>query len=520
MKKFFTLIAMALMAVSVNAKEHLDLPGAWGDGIKDGSTYTFNGSWQGAATWIGGDWSAYDYVWVKYSGYAGKVKCAIEYDEWTSHQSWGDVFDQIGNLFDGASGLLGLAIEKNKTFVNGSAETGGQHIGETYDKHVRQLVFQDQGTASTLTIEEIWVGTEQEYLEATGYNFGSNHALQVANGAAGTNNWDRQAVVTLNQSLEVGKTYVVTLTVLSDGGHLQLVPIYSTSPNRDQWGGSADVQYVDFDKDVEAGKTMVITATFTADFTHDKLQVFSGKIGGNLYFDNVSCKEQGSDVELIRNGDFENPNISNWTGVNAAVSQVEKEMGEIYVPEPPKTIDLPLDNLSSGWNATYNPDTKTITVTGENPERTDGGKGWWYGNNGEWGNAKDYSEFDNVVIEFEPATTVGGTVVAEYVGVDQTAVDFYPGATCVVVPLDAAGKAAVQQIYIKGGLGASFTLKAAYVAKAEATPEAQLGTPTGIENVNVNVNGNVNGNYNLAGQKVDKGYKGIVIMNGKKAVVK
>lgn len=520
MKKIFTLIAMALMAVSVNAKVQLDLPGAWGDNIKDGSTYTFNGSWQGAATWVGGDWSAYDYVWVKYSGYTGKAKCAIEYDEWTAHQSWGDTYDQIGSLFDGASGILGLAIEKNKTFVKGSAETDGEHIGETYDKHVRQLVFQDQGAASTVTIEEIWVGTEQEYLEATGYNFDANHALQVANGTAAANGWDHQAVVTLNQSLEVDKTYVVTLTVHSDGGHMQLVPIFSTSDNKDTWGNSADVQYEDFDKDLEAGKTMVITSTFTANFTHDKLQIFTGTMGGNIYFDNVSCKEQGSDVELIRNGDFENPNISNWSGTNAAVSQVEKDMGEIYVPEAPKTIDLPLNNLTSGWNASYNAETKTITVTGEDPDKADGGKGWWYGNNGEYGPAKDYSEYDNVVIEFEPATTVGGTVVAEYAGAGQTAVEFYPGATCVVVPFDATGKAAVQQIYIKGGLEASFTLKAAYVAKAEVTPEAQLGTPTGIENVNVNVNENVNGRYNLAGQKVDAGYKGLVIMNGKKVLVK
>lgn len=519
MKKIFTLIAMALMAVGVNAKVQLDLPNAWGEGIKDGSTYTFNGTWQGSATWIGADWSAYDYVWVKYSGFTGSIKLAIEYDEWLRHQKWGDDFDQITTSFSDPSGIVGLAIEKNKVFVNGSAETDGEHKGETYDKHVRQVVIQDMGQASTITIEEIWVGTEQEYLEATGYNFNVNHALKAANGTAGSNNWDRQAVVTLNQSLEVGKSYALTFTVLCNGGHMQLCPIFSTSTNTNEWGSSNDVQYVDFDQDPVADKAMVLTAKFTAAFPHDKLQIFTGKIGGDIFFDNISCKEEGSDVELIRNGDFENPNIANWSGTSCAVSHEEKDLGEIYVPEKPKSVDLPLDNLSSGWNATYTAETKTIKVSDtENDGKSDGGKGWWYGNNGEWGTAKDFSDYDNLVIEFDPATTTGGTVVVEYVGVDQSAVEFYPGATCVVVPMNAEGKANIQQIYIKGPLSASFTLGAAYVAKTEVTPEAQLGTPDGISTVKAAEQDAVR--YNVAGQKVDAGYKGLVIMNGRTVVVK
>lgn len=47
----------------------------------------------------------------------------------------------------------------------------------------------------------------------------------------------------------------------------------------------------------------------------------------------------------------------------------------------------------------------------------------------------------------------------------------------------------------------------------------EAGTPTGIENVQVAENENAP-MYNLAGQQVDKNYKGVVIQNGKKFINK
>ena len=47
----------------------------------------------------------------------------------------------------------------------------------------------------------------------------------------------------------------------------------------------------------------------------------------------------------------------------------------------------------------------------------------------------------------------------------------------------------------------------------------EAGTPTGIENVQVAVNENAP-MYNLAGQQVDKNFKGVVIQNGKKFINK
>ena len=66
----------------------------------------------------------------------------------------------------------------------------------------------------------------------------------------------------------------------------------------------------------------------------------------------------------------------------------------------------------------------------------------------------------------------------------------------------------------------------AYLKDIPATTSAKIYLPTGEENgetdgINAVVNNTENGAaYNLAGQKVDAAYKGIVIVNGKKYINK
>ena len=141
---------------------------------------------------------------------------------------------------------------------------------------------------------------------------GPNHVLLFDNGAAGANIWDRQGIYTLPTPMVKGKTYIVKASVLAEnGGDVALWPIWSTSPNRDQWGNSADVQYL---SSYHVGKTFTnLTWTFSASHDHDKLQFVFGKIGGKVYFDNVSCKDRDTGVEMVINGDFESDDLTGWS---------------------------------------------------------------------------------------------------------------------------------------------------------------------------------------------------------------
>ena len=136
--------------------------------------------------------------------------------------------------------------------------------------------------------------------------------LAFDNGEGKANPWDSQGIYELSQLLEVGKTYTVKASLKSTaGGPCALWPIWDASPNKDQWGGSTDLLYL-----AEYNTTTGFTDyewTFTLEsFPLDHIKFVFGKLVGTLYIDNFSCKEQGSDVELVKNGTFDEP-LSGWT---------------------------------------------------------------------------------------------------------------------------------------------------------------------------------------------------------------
>lgn len=160
---------------------------------------------------------------------------------------------------------------------------------------------------------------------------GPNHVLVVDNGTAGTNSWDKQCNTMLNASMTIGKTYIVKAQIKADNpGECALWPIWTTSPNKNQWGGSKDVQYLaavnlksEFD---------VYTWKFTANYAIDKIQFAFGLIGGKVYFDDVSCVEEGTTTEMVINGDFESDDLSKWevigyNGQKMAIQEFETTSG-------------------------------------------------------------------------------------------------------------------------------------------------------------------------------------------------
>ena len=160
---------------------------------------------------------------------------------------------------------------------------------------------------------------------------GPNHVLVVDNGTAGSNSWDKQCNTMLNASMTVGKTYIVKAQIKADNpGECALWPIWTTSPNKNQWGGSTDVQYLaavnlksEFDE---------YTWKFTANYAIDKIQFAFGLIGGKVYFDDVSCVEEGTTTEMVINGDFESDDLSKWevigyNGQKMAIQEFETTSG-------------------------------------------------------------------------------------------------------------------------------------------------------------------------------------------------
>lgn len=130
----------------------------------------------------------------------------------------------------------------------------------------------------------------------------------------GENLWDRQAVYTLPKALEKGAKYTLTMKMRTsaDCAELGFWPIWNASANKNQWGGSNDVQY-EAAYHVEAGDWKTLTWNFTANFTLDTFQFVFGKYGGTLDIDDMVLVKEGTSENLIANADFSARNIQGWS---------------------------------------------------------------------------------------------------------------------------------------------------------------------------------------------------------------
>lgn len=159
---------------------------------------------------------------------------------------------------------------------------------------------------------------------------GGNKYLEIACGEAGANKWDKQISYVLPKALVKGQSYVMTVKVkASDAGTFAAWPIWEASDNKNEWGGSNDVQYL-ADNDI-TNDYSTLTWEFTANFPIDKLQFVFGNVGGTISCDDFKLTKAGSDENLIENGDFAKESAHGWnqTGctikVASAAAAVEVE---------------------------------------------------------------------------------------------------------------------------------------------------------------------------------------------------
>ena len=147
------------------------------------------------------------------------------------------------------------------------------------------------------------------------------HALRITTTEPQANIWDWQIHYKLDTPLTLGRSYTFTMRVKgSSSGTLALWPIDTASENKNQWGGSNDVQYLaayDFDT---SWKTL--TWHFSAQFPLDEFDFVFGCYGGDIFFDDLVLTAEGSDTNIIVNPGFESPITSHWEkiGWQAGVS--------------------------------------------------------------------------------------------------------------------------------------------------------------------------------------------------------
>ena len=143
-----------------------------------------------------------------------------------------------------------------------------------------------------------------------------NLCIKFTTSAKHENLWDDQASYSLTTPMTQGVAYTFSLKAkASEACSLAFWPIWTTSPNTNQWGNSDDVQYLASYNISTDWQTY--TWQFTAQFDLDRLDLDFGGLNGSIYFDDVRLVADGISVNMVQNGSFEDNSTQGWSSQSA-----------------------------------------------------------------------------------------------------------------------------------------------------------------------------------------------------------
>lgn len=147
-----------------------------------------------------------------------------------------------------------------------------------------------------------------------------NRVLHIVAGEPKDNVWDWEIYYDLDNVLEIGKQYTLTLR------------IKGSNPSAFSfWPGMKDGSNTHYGfPECTSGEGWIDnTIVFTPTSSIDRLRFCFGKLGGDLYFDDVVLKADGSEANLLVNSSFDEDDISHWTTVSwMGLSYGVEELGE------------------------------------------------------------------------------------------------------------------------------------------------------------------------------------------------
>lgn len=146
-----------------------------------------------------------------------------------------------------------------------------------------------------------------------------NRVLHIVAGEPKDNVWDWEIYYDLDNVLEIGKQYTLTLRIKgSNPGAFSFWPGMKDGSNT----------HYGFPECTSGEGWIDNTIVFTPTSSIDRLRFCFGKLGGDLYFDDVVLKADGSEANLLVNSSFDEDDISHWTTSWMGLSYGVEELGE------------------------------------------------------------------------------------------------------------------------------------------------------------------------------------------------
>lgn len=160
------------------------------------------------------------------------------------------------------------------------------------------------------------------------------------NSVGGSNAWDNQASYTLTTPMTKGKQYTLTMKVKASANcSLAFWPIWTTSPNRNEWNNSSDVQYLASYNVTTQWDTY--KWEFTANFDLDRLDLEFGTLNGNIFFDDLKLVDNTVGVNMITNGDFAENSTKGWStqsGYRGTSFEIVNSDSGAAIPDPEEPV--------------------------------------------------------------------------------------------------------------------------------------------------------------------------------------
>ena len=401
MKKIFTFLASVLISISMQAVDQLSMGqfGSWNNDVRmqvaEGNviTYDANSSWVGGDVWLGHDLSAYEYVCIVLEDCQGDFKFSLEYEK---------INDEANN------------VSQEYLFSTGTKQVTFK-LDPARKQKVNKIMLQNTSLGGTLDVGNLYAGSAAEF----------ETALDLGTFSGWSSNYH-------------ATKHVLSMTKEWDGGQW--------------WFGEGEYgadysEYVNFVVEfVEAN----CDGNVVVEYNHgDKTE--SGYSAGATSV-SVPIREEGASSvkNIFINGKTADATIT--LGAAYFVRDIQTLLPQ-FETEEFETEDLDLSIMNEGWNSTYDPNTNTITTTGNNWGNA---RGWWM--------ARDLSDYIKVVAEFSVPTPVNGVLKVLYSDGTDGEQGFDANATKVEYELTNSKKE-VNEIYLSTEVAGTLTIERIYLVK-------------------------------------------------------
>ena len=164
----------------------------------------------------------------------------------------------------------------------------------------------------------------------------TNYCIKFSTTTAHDNAWDDQGSYQLTTPMTKGKNYTFTMKVKASGAcNLAFWPIWTTSENRNQWGNSNDLMYLNSYAVQNTWATY--TWKFNAAFDLDRLDFVFGGLNGDIFFDDLKLVDDEVGVNMVTNGDFAENSTNGWStasGYNGTTFGIVDSDSGAGAPQP------------------------------------------------------------------------------------------------------------------------------------------------------------------------------------------